>query len=130
MSFASTRRFFLAISVVAATTQAMAGPAPDFGPNPGVGWLMNPNGFQPAGPGAGPIGPDPSHPGVGNDEFRRNGRQPTMPLADLSNPILQPWAREALRKRNALVVAGKAPSLGIDCGPIGGVAFLIRTPNQ
>jgi hypothetical protein len=73
---------------------------------------------------------DPSHPGVGNDEFRRTGRQVTMPLADLNNPILQPWAREALRKRNDLVLEGKAPSLGIDCGPIGGVAFLVRTPNQ
>ena len=53
-----------------------------------------------------------------------------MPLADLSNPILQPWTREALRKRNELVPSGKAPSLGIDCGPIGGVAFLVRTLNQ
>jgi hypothetical protein len=130
MSFASDCKFFLAVSVVTATTQAVAAPAPEFGPNPAVGWLMNPNGFQPSGPGAGPIRPDPSHPGVGNDEFRRTGRQVTMPLADVSNPILQPWTREALRKRNELVLSGKAPSLGIDCGPIGGVAFLVRTPNQ
>ncbi len=127
MSFASKLTLFLAAPVLAAGTCAAA---PEFGPNPGVGWLLNPNGFRPVGPGAGPIVADPSHPGVSNDEFRKFGRQVTMPLADLSNPILQPWAREALQKRNQLVLAGKAPSLGIDCRPIGGVAFLVRTPNQ
>jgi hypothetical protein len=130
MSIASNCIRFIAAFVVTASTHAVAAPAPEFGPNPGVSWLMNPNGFQPSGPGAGPIRPDPSHPGIGNDEFRRTGRQVTMPLADLSNPILQPWTREALRKRNDLVLLGRAPSLGIDCGPIGGVAFLVRTPNQ
>ncbi len=130
MSFASNCIFVLALSSVVATAQAFAAPAADFGPNPGVSWLLSPNGYQPTGAGPGPIVADPKHPGVGNDEFRRTGRQPTMALADLSNPILQPWAREALQKRNELVVAGKAPSMGIDCGPIGGVAFLIRTPNQ
>ena len=29
-----------------------------------------------------------------------DGAQPTLRVADLSNPILQPWAREALRKVN------------------------------
>ena len=127
MSFAPNI-FFIAVAGVAASTQAVA--APDFGPNPGVSWLLSPNGYQPTGAGPGPIVADPKHPGVGNDEFRRTGRQVAMPLADVSNPILQPWAREALQKRNELVLAGKAPSLGIDCGPIGGTAFLVRTPNQ
>lgn len=130
MSFASNCIFVIAASVVAASTQGVAAPATDFGPNPGVSWLLNPNGFQRSGPGAGPITVDPLHPGVGNDEFRRTGRQVSMPLADISNPILQPWARDALKKRNELVLAEKAPSLGIDCRPIGGAAFLIRTPNQ
>ena len=129
MSFASKCLVFLAASAVAASTHAVAAP-PEFAPNPGVGWLLNPNGYQPAGTGAGPIVADPSHPGVGNDEFRRTGRQVTTPLADLSNPILQPWARDVLNKRNELALAGKAPSFGIDCGPIGGMAFLVRTPNQ
>lgn len=130
MSFASNCILILAASAVVASTQAIAAPVPDFGPNPGVSWLLSPNGYQPSGSGAGPIVADPKHPGVGNDEFRRTGRQVTMPLADLSNPILQPWAREALQKRNELVLEQKAPSLGIDCGAIGGVAFLVRTPNQ
>ena len=123
MSIASNFTLLLAASVVAASAQAAA--APDFAPNPGVGWLLSPNGYQPVGRGAGPIVADPAHPGVGNDEFRTTGRQVTQASADVSNPILQPWAREVLRKRNELVQAGRAPSFGIDCGPIGGMAFLV-----
>ena len=37
----------------------------------------------------------------------RTGRQPTQPIADLSNPILQPWAREEVRTHNELALAGK-----------------------
>jgi hypothetical protein len=88
------------------------------------------NGFLPPESGPGPIKQDPAHPYVGNDEFRRTGRQPTMPFADLSNPILQPATRNQLQKRNDLVLAGKAPTLGIDCGPAGGAAFLIRSNVQ
>jgi hypothetical protein len=130
MSFASNCVFFLAASVVTASTRAVAAPAPEFAPNPGVGWDLITNGFLPPDSGPGPIQQDPAHPYVDNDEFRRTGRQPTMPFADVSNPILQPWARNELQKRNALVLAGKAPTLGIDCGPPGGAAFLIRTNVQ
>ena len=117
MSFASHCIFFLAASAIAASTQALAAPAPEFGPNPAVGWVVISNGFLPPDSGAGPIRQDPAHPYVGNDEFRRTGRQPTMPFADLSNTILQPWTRNELQKRSELVLAGKAPTLGIDCGP-------------
>jgi hypothetical protein len=50
---------------------------------------------------------DPAPPYVSNDEFRVTGRQPTAELADLNNPILQPWARDVVRKRNELVLAGQ-----------------------
>ena len=50
---------------------------------------------------------DPARPYVLNDEFRVTGRQPTAELADLNNPILQPWARDVVRKRNELVLAGQ-----------------------
>jgi hypothetical protein len=131
MSLASNCAFLLAASVVTAT-EVLAAPAstPEFGPNPAVGWLVISNGFLPPDSGPGPIRQDPAHPYVGNDEFRRTGRQPTMPFADLSNPILQPSTRNELAKRNALVLAGKAPTLGIDCGPDGGAAFLIRSNVQ
>jgi hypothetical protein len=126
MSFASNCVFFLAASVVAASTQAVAAPAPEFGPNPAVSWVGSSGGFfLPPDSGAGPMRQDPAHPYVGNDEFRETGRQPTMPFADLTSPILQPWTRAELQKRNELVLAGKAPTLGIDCGPTGAAAFLL-----
>src|SRR5215467_7479023 len=110
MSFASNIIFFLAVSAVTASTQAVA--APELGPNPAVGWISSTEGFfLPLDSGAGPIRQDPAHPYVSNDEFRSTGRQPTMPFADLSNPMLQPWTRNELQKRNELVLAGKAPTL-------------------
>jgi len=132
MSFASHRIVFLAASLITVSTQASAAPAavPDFAPNPAVGWLVISNGFLPPDSGAGPIRQDPAHPYVGNDEFRRTGRQPTMPFADLNNIILQPWARDKLQQRNERVLAEKAPSFGIDCGPFGAAAFLIRSAVQ
>jgi hypothetical protein len=49
------------------------------------------------------------HPLVSNDEYRVTGKQPTLPIADPDNPILQPWAREALLERNERVLGGKLP---------------------
>src|SRR5258708_35201342 len=117
MSFASNCIFFLAASVVTASTQAVAAPAPEFAPNPAVGWIVTSNGFLSPESGPGPIRQDPAHPYVGNDEFRRTGRQPTMPFADLSNTILQPWTRNELQKRNELVLAAPAPDLWNEGGP-------------
>jgi hypothetical protein len=126
MSFASNCAFLLAASVATVTGEALAAPTPEFGPNPAVGWISSTEGFfLPPDSGAGPVRQDLAHPYISNDEFRSTGRQPTMPFADLSNPILQPWTRNELQKRNELVLAGKAPTLGIDCGPTGAVAFLL-----
>jgi len=76
--------------------------------------------------GAGPVGQDPAHPFVSNEEFRDTGRQATFPVADLNNPILQPWVKEELRKRNALVLAGKGGlSPAANCWPVGVPGFLL-----
>ena len=83
------------------------GAPPNFAPDPNVGWYAYNRIFIPPASGPGPMQQDPAHPYVSNDEFRVTGRQPTEQLADLNNPILQPWARDVLRKRNALVVSGK-----------------------
>lgn len=81
---------------------------PDFSPNPNVGWVALQGGFQPpSGGGAGPVLDDPDHPTVTNDDFRVSGKQPSFPVADLNNPILQPWVREVLRKRNEYLLAGE-----------------------
>ena len=95
-----------------------------FAPNPGVAWLTRSTMFMPPPSGAGPVVQDPARPHVSNEEFRDTGRQPTLPVADLNNPILQPWVKEELRKRNELVLAGKGGfSRSANCWPVGVPAF-------
>jgi hypothetical protein len=113
-------------AVIATAAQAVQPSIPEFAPNPAVGWILTNRGLEPPAIGAGAVRQDPAHPLVSNDEFRRTGRQPTMPVADLSNPILQLWTREELRKQNEIAIAGKALSLGASCWPMGGAAFLQR----
>jgi hypothetical protein len=100
-----------------------------FAPNPNIGWFSYSRDFIPPLSGPGPVQSDPAHPHISNDDFRVTGAQPTQPVADLNNPILQPWAREVIRKRNELVLSGKAvPSLGASCRP-GGVTSFILSPQ-
>jgi hypothetical protein len=105
---------------------ALAQPAspPNFAPDSTVGWYIYGRQFMPPANGAGPVRQHPDHPYVTNDEFRVTGRQPTAQLADLDTPILQPWARDVIRKRNELVLAGKPSNQPHDrCWPVG-VGFL------
>jgi hypothetical protein len=107
------------------------GTPPNFAPDASVGWYAYNRIFIPPASGAGPVQQDPAHPYVSNDEFRVTGRQPTQQLADLSNPILQPWARDVVRKRNELVLAGKlVPSPSASCWPKGVTAFLLSPMTQ
>jgi hypothetical protein len=111
---------------------AMAeGAPPNFAPNPDIGWYAYNRLFIAPGSGAGPVQQDPAHPYVSNDEFRVTGRQPTQHLADLNNPILQPWTKDVIRKRNELVLAGKlVPSPTASCWPKGVTAFLLSPMTQ
>src|SRR5215470_18321585 len=85
------------------STSAQSGP-PDFAPHAAVGWYAYNRQFIPPPSGPGPVQQDAARPYVSNDEFRVTGRQPTEQLADLNNSILQPWARDVVRKRNELVL--------------------------
>ena len=101
---------------------------PDFAPNASVGWVtLSPQGqfiSPPSGPG--PVKGDPLHSGGTNDDFRATGRQPTFPVADLANPILQPWVREKLKEHNERVLAGKpAFTRRANCWPMGVPGFLL-----
>ena len=110
---------------------AAPGAPPDFAPDASIGWYAYNRVFIPPPSGAGPVQQDPAHPYVSNDEFRVTGKQPTEQLADLSNPILQPWAREVVRKRNALVLAGKPVYTPHSrCWPVGVPGFLLRPMTQ
>jgi hypothetical protein len=114
------------------TLPALAqGARPDFAPSADFGWYAYNRVFIAPESGPGPVMQDPSRPYVTNDEFRVTGRQPTERLADLSNPILQPWAREVIRKRNETVLSGKlAPSPTASCWPKGPTYFLLSPMTQ
>ena len=111
---------------------AMAqGAPPNFAPDASIGWYAYNRQFIPPPSGPGPVQQDAARPYVSNDEFRVTGRQPTEQLADLDNPILQPWARDVLRKRNALVLSGKpANPPHASCWPVGVPGFLLRPMTQ
>jgi hypothetical protein len=110
---------------------ASRGPAPwmppDFAPNASVSWIrIGGAEFKPPISGAGPVMSDPEHPTITNDDLRLTGRQPTFPVADLTNPILQDWTRERLRRRNEDVLSGK-PGFGPQqsCWPRGVPGFML-----
>jgi hypothetical protein len=111
---------------------AMAeGARPNFAPNPSIGWYAYNRIFIPPASGAGPVQQDPAHPYVSNDEFRVTGRQPTAQLADLSSPVLQPWARDVVRRRNELVLSGKPVNPPqASCWPKGVTPFLLSPMTQ
>src|SRR5262245_22480716 len=105
---ASLSRIMAAFCVASALSPLLALAAPpDFSPNPRASWATIGQMFKPPAKGAGPVQDDPAHPFITNDDFRLTGKQPTFPVADVSNPILQPWVREVLRKRNENILAGK-----------------------
>jgi hypothetical protein len=128
-------RGVLAAAICAASLSgsALAQPAspPNFAPDSTIGWYIYGRQFMPPPTGPGPVTQHPDHPYVTNDEFRATGRQPTFQLADVDTPILQPWAREVIRKRNALVLSGKPANQPHDrCWPVGVPAFLLRPMTQ
>jgi hypothetical protein len=109
------------------SAMAQGASPPDFAPNPSAGWFAYTREFIAPPSGPGPVRNDPAHPHVSNDEFRATGKQPTTSVADLNNPILQPWAREKVRERNETVLAGKQVfSQHAICWPMGVPAFLLE----
>jgi hypothetical protein len=111
---------------------AAAGASPleaDFSPNPSVGWLAHAGEFIQPPSGQGPLREDPAHPHVTNDEFRATGKQPTTPVPDLNSPLLQPWVKEVLRKRDEQIFAGHdIVRPAASCWPSGVPAFVLRAP--
>ncbi len=116
--------FVLSGPAPAADAPAGQGAIPDFAADTATSWALDQTAddLLPPPSGAGPITFDPAHPYIAN--FR--GKQPTYRVADLSNPILQPWAREQMRKSNEQVLAGKVPFRARErCWPIGVPGFVI-----
>jgi len=97
-------------------------PPPDFATDDMTSWLPVGDDYLPPASGPGPITFDPAHPYIPNF----TGRQPTYRVADLTNPILQPWAAEQMRKANEAVLAGHVPFRAREsCWPPGVPTFLV-----
>jgi len=92
---------------LAADTAVSAPAAPVFSLDPGTGWVPDRaagDDFLPPPSGPGPVVSVKDHPYVPN-----NVGQSTFRVADLTNPILKPWAVEQMKKVNDDVLAGKIP---------------------
>jgi hypothetical protein len=100
--------------------------APDFAPDSGTAWVSRGQDFLAPSDGPGPVMADPKRPRITNDDLRAGLGTPTRAIADLSNPILQPWAREEVKKRNDLVLSGDYAATPKErCWPIGVPGFLL-----
>jgi len=118
-------RAFGALAVFIAVVPASAADEkiPNFSPDSATGWLKPPGDefIQPAS-GPGPVKADPSAPYHTNALYA----QETPKIADLSNPILQPWVKEQMRKENEAVLAGKVGFTARSrCWPHGVPGFLL-----
>jgi hypothetical protein len=105
---------------------AQPGYVPSFqtGPN---GWQHRFGGSFPHVPGsASPTMQDPRHLHFNNEMARINNTQPNYRIGDVSNANLKQWAKDAMKKDNDEVLAGKiAYTPGQSCHPQGVPAFTL-----
>jgi hypothetical protein len=108
-----------------------------FAPDPNTAWVPEQlDNFLPPSSGPGPVTFDRRFPLVQSGVGQQTDR-----IADLTNPILQPWVREKLKTTNDRVHAGKVPFVARErCWPGGVPGFsvyalllptrLFQTPNS
>ena len=117
-------------SALAAEGTGEGASVPNFTPDRGAAWVPDrPTGddFLPPDSGPGPVMSAEGHPYVPNGV----GRQPTYRIADLTNPILKPWAIDRMKKANDEVLAGKVPYITRErCWPAGVPGFTVYTRVQ
>src|SRR5689334_9868999 len=123
-------RSVVAVAIVALGIQASplisaASPAPEIPAlaSADFGWSKVADDFQPPLSGPGPVTFEKAHPYIPNNDA---GKQVTVRIADLTNPILKPWAIEQMRKANDDAAAGKeAYEARASCHPGGVPGFLV-----
>jgi hypothetical protein len=87
-----------------------------------------------------PIGQDPAHRYISNDESGVTGQQPTQRISDIGNPNLKQWAKDLMKKDNDEVLAGKfAFTARSSCRPagvpgfdvlLGGALYILQSPKE
>jgi hypothetical protein len=98
---------------------------PNFAPAAKTGWVLDhavgvDDLLPPPAGGPGPVTFDKAHPYVPNGF----GAPPTYRVADLTNPILQPWTIPSMKKANDEVLAGRVPFRARErCWPVGVPGF-------
>jgi hypothetical protein len=113
-------------SAVVAAEEVKKQVIPDFAPTETTGWVLDRSFgvddlLPPPTGGPGPVTFDKAHPYVPNG----SGKQSTYRVADLSNPILQPWTLPSMKKANDEVLAGKVPFRARErCWPVGVPGFV------
>jgi hypothetical protein len=118
-----------------------ASPQPVFSPTAQTAWVGIGIGALLPVPGSPrPIGQDPAHRYISNDESGVTGQQPTQRISDISNPNLKQWAKDVMKKDNDEVLAGKfaftarssckaAGVPGFDV-LLGGTLFILQSPTK
>ena len=93
----------------AAVQHSMAASAPPvFSLNPQTAWVgIGIGAFLPVPGSPKPVGQDPAHRYISNDEAGATGQQPTQRISDIGNPNLKQWAKDVMKKDNDEVLAGK-----------------------
>ena len=101
-----------------------------FGPDVMTAWQVNHadgDDYIPPERGPKPVTYDPAHPFIPTDPA--SSIQPTYRVADLSNPILKPWAVEQMRKANEQVLQGAIAYVPRErCWPAGVPAYVLEPP--
>jgi hypothetical protein len=116
---------------------AISAEAPNFGRSSVTGWIGYGPEYMPVANAPRPVAADPAHPYIPNAIEYLSARpnlkvveQSTFPVADLTNPILQPWVRDELRKLNDRVLAGQPVfEHRASCWPSGVPAFILSVVN-
>ncbi|HEX5280901.1 MAG TPA: hypothetical protein VFW28_12555 [Micropepsaceae bacterium] len=128
MSRSAVNAWMAAVLALSAGTACVAradDAVPNFAPDPNTGWQTPEDEFIPPPSGPGPIQSDPAHPYLSFYKYPRN-LHPAYRVADLSNPILLPWTRDALQRANQRALSGAEVALPKErCWPVGVPAFSI-----
>jgi hypothetical protein len=132
----------VSLAGMAAVQQAMtASLQPVFSPTAQTAWVGIGIGALLPVPGSPrPIGQDPAHRYISNDESGVTRQQPTQRISDISNPNLKQWAKDLMKKDNDEVLAGKfAFTARSSCKPagvpgfdvlLGGALFILQSPTD
>jgi hypothetical protein len=120
--------FAATLAGIAAAPQAIAASAPpNFSDTADTAWVgIGIGAFAPVEGWPRPVGQDPAHRYISNDQAGRTGEQPSFRISDISNPNLKQWAKDVMKKDNDEVLAGKiAFTARTSCVPAGVPGHLV-----